>query len=116
MAPDAISKGTVRRLDPLNPLTIQLHLLSDQKVPGQLCRDGRVLMSGPGVYYVNNNAQENGDHEVHNGSRPCEWFHKIKSKERLGHFNNCHEAVAAAKKIYWKSNGCAFCARDCHTA
>ena len=65
-------------------------------------------------YYVNDNAQDNGDHEVHKNG--CVWLPKIVSKTYLGEFSNCHDAVKAAKKIYPTSDGCATCSPACHTS
>lgn len=62
-------------------------------------------------YYVNLNAQPNGDHEVH--AEGCTYMPS--AKKYLGLFSTCHGAVAEAKKTYSKSNGCYFCAPLCHT-
>ena len=62
-------------------------------------------------YYVNNNAQPNGDHEVHRDG--CNYMPI--SKTHLGAFNNCHDAVKAAKQYYAQVNGCYFCSTACHT-
>jgi hypothetical protein len=63
------------------------------------------------TYYVNNNAQLNGDHEVHTAS--CMYLPI--NKLYLGEFSNCADAVSKAKLTYWKSNGCFTCSRPCHT-
>ncbi len=65
------------------------------------------------VYYVNKNAQANGDHEVHKSD--CEWLPDPENRLRLGVFTNCWEAVAEAKKHYAQSNGCFYCSKECHT-
>ncbi len=66
-------------------------------------------------YYVNNNAQENGDHEVH--KKGCSWLDLVVSKEYLGEFSSCHGAVAKAKRDHYaKSDGCAYCCPACHTS
>lgn len=65
-------------------------------------------------YYVNDNAQANGDHEVHRAD--CYWLGLVQSKTDLGYHSGCSSAVAAAKLRYWKSNGCAYCAAACHTS
>lgn len=64
-------------------------------------------------YYVNDNAQSNGDHEVHVST--CTYFPLIKSKTYLGEHSSCVPAVAKAKTIYWQSNGCAYCCPACNT-
>lgn len=62
-------------------------------------------------YYVNNNTDNRGDHEVHKVG--C---HVMPSnKTYLGEFNNCWEAVAKAKQSFIQVNGCIHCARECHT-
>lgn len=63
-------------------------------------------------YYVNNDAQANGDHEVHKFD--CSFLPG--SRKDLGDHASCRTAVVEAKKTYWKSNGCYFCSRDCHTS
>jgi hypothetical protein len=64
-------------------------------------------------YYVNKNAQANGDHEVH--TTGCEWLPEDENRIYLGDFSNCHDAVREARKHYTQTNGCYFCSRDCHT-
>lgn len=67
-------------------------------------------------YCVNTVAQSgSGDHEVHDlnsrhGCLPAE-AHRLD----LGFFGSCQGAVLAAKRHYPKSNGCAWCARECNT-
>ena len=63
-------------------------------------------------YYVNNNAQSNGDHEVH--SEGCVYMPH--DKRFLGNYTNCGEAVAEAKKYFRQSNGCKYCCPVCHTS
>ena len=63
-------------------------------------------------YYVNDNAQVSGDHEVHLAS--CRWVDQMKSKTYLGDYSSCREAVAKAKTIYRQSDGCAQCSPACH--
>lgn len=64
-------------------------------------------------YFVNKAAQSNGDHEVH--KEGCFWLGLAHSTQDLGYHTNCQFAVAAAKVLFWQSNGCAFCAPACHT-
>lgn len=54
------------------------------------------------IYYVNKNAQSNGDHEVHKSG--CEYMPSIENRLSLVDFTNCHEAVREAKKHYSQSN------------
>lgn len=64
-------------------------------------------------YYVNKNAQNSGDHEVHRSD--CEWLPKEEHRLYLGDFSNCRDAVREAKKYYSQSDGCYYCSRECHT-
>lgn len=66
------------------------------------------------TYYVNDNAQPNGDHEVHKVG--CVWLAKVLSKTYLGDFSNCQDAVKKAKQIYVTADGCATCSPECHTS
>lgn len=63
------------------------------------------------IYYVNKEAQYNGDHEVH--QEGCIFIPA--NKEYLGEHETCKTAVAVAKLRYEKSNGCYTCCRACHT-
>jgi hypothetical protein len=65
-------------------------------------------------YHVNNNAQYNGDHEVHIES--CIYYSRIINKTYLGEYESCNEAVRAATKIHQQVNGCISCCRPCHTS
>lgn len=65
-------------------------------------------------YYVNKNAQPNGDHEVH--TENCDFLPDVLNRVYLGYFDSCEKAVTEAVKIFPQSNGCYFCARECHTS
>ena len=65
------------------------------------------------AYYVNKQAQANGDHEVHLDG--CSYMPEESNKEYLGEFDDCAGAVREAKKRHPKSNGCYWCSRGCHT-
>ena len=66
------------------------------------------------VYYVNMDAQDNGDHEVHRFD--CDYLPEQENRKYLGDFPNCIEAVKKAKEIYpATADGCAFCSPGCHT-
>ena len=65
-------------------------------------------------YYVNTNAQDNGDHEVHREG--CRVMPALANRLYLGDFAGCHAAVGAAKQHYRQSNGCIHCSPDCHTS
>jgi len=64
-------------------------------------------------YYVNKNAQANGDHEVHTAD--CTRLPLEENRIYLGDFTSCTPAVREAKKHYSQSNGCYYCAKPCHT-
>ena len=65
-------------------------------------------------YYVNKNAQSNGDHEVH--AYGCSYMPEPENRLYLGEFTSCHGAVLKAKRTYPQSNGCYYCCRPCHTS
>lgn len=65
-------------------------------------------------YYVNKNAQENRDHEVHKSG--CSRMPEPENRLYLGEFATCHGAVAAAKRIYPEADGCYYCSPACHTS
>ena len=55
-------------------------------------------------YYVNKNAQTNGDHEVHKTG--CSWLPSVNNRIYLGDFIYCSTAVNEARKHYTQVNGC----------
>lgn len=65
-------------------------------------------------YYVNDNAQSNGDHEVH--KEGCIHMPLLSNRTYLGEYTNCQDAVREAKKKHSKSNGCFYCCNACHTS
>jgi len=65
------------------------------------------------THYVNQNAQANGDHEVHRTG--CLFLPDAENRLYLGDFLTCYPAVAAARRHYHQVNGCFYCSRDCHT-
>lgn len=64
------------------------------------------------MYYVNRVAQPNGDHEVHTSD--CRFIPVESNREYLGVFDNCGDAVQAARKRFRTANGCYFCSPACH--
>jgi hypothetical protein len=64
-------------------------------------------------YYVNKNAQANGDHEVHREG--CQWLPLPANRIYLGDFLSCGSAKQEAKKYYPTADGCAHCSPACHT-
>ena len=65
-------------------------------------------------YYLNKQAQSNGDHEVH--KLGCSYLPNPENRIYLGEFPSCHGAVREAKKHYAKADGCYWCSPDCHTS
>lgn len=65
-------------------------------------------------YYVNQNRQPNGDHEVHTYN--CTHGPAEHNRTYLGEFASCHPAVREAKRTYPTANGCYYCANACHTS
>lgn len=65
-------------------------------------------------YYVNTNAQPNGDHEVHK-EVGCPTPADPKNRKYLGDFSSCVGAVAEAKKHYPTADGCKHCSPECHS-
>ncbi len=65
-------------------------------------------------YYVNDRAQANGDHEVHQQS--CSYLPAAENRTYLGDFGDCREAVREARRRHPQSNGCYWCADACHTS
>lgn len=64
-------------------------------------------------YFVNRNAQANGDHEVH--ANTCIYLPLPANRLDLGLHLSCASAVAQAKLTYRQSNGCRTCSYPCHT-
>ncbi|TAE66523.1 MAG: hypothetical protein EAZ85_15860 [Bacteroidetes bacterium] len=63
------------------------------------------------IYYVNNKADNKGNHEVHTST--CKYLPT--DRKYLGDFSNCTDAVKEAKKTYPNSDGCYYCSNACHT-
>lgn len=67
-------------------------------------------------YCVNTNAQNNGDHEVHNVDYgACHHLPEPRNRMPLGSHASCAGAVALAKRTYPTANGCAYCCAACNT-
>ena len=60
-------------------------------------------------YYVNNSAQQNGDHEVH--EEHCTYLKMAHDVEYLGMFENGIQAVAYARKFMQRQMVAIFAAR-----
>lgn len=65
-------------------------------------------------YYMNKNAQSNGDHEVH--EEGCSWMPLPQNRLGLGEHASCYTAVAEAKKVDPYADGCKHCSPACHTS
>ena len=65
-------------------------------------------------YYVNMNAQSNGDHEVHKSD--CAWLPRPENRIYVGEHASCHGAVSSARQYYTRVNGCYYCSYSCHTS
>jgi hypothetical protein len=66
-------------------------------------------------YYVNKDTSSNPNHnhEVH--TEDCTWMPSLANREYLGYFDNCTDAVQAAKgKKYSNVDGCKTCCPLCH--
>lgn len=66
-------------------------------------------------YYVNNDDTKNPNwhHEVHTEEHANQLG--IKNKKYLGYFDNCHDALAEAKKTYSDADGCIVCCTECNS-
>lgn len=64
-------------------------------------------------YYVNDNAQPTGEHEVHKAG--CSWLALARSTTALGVFSDCRGAVTKAREHYANADGCKHCCPACHT-
>lgn len=65
------------------------------------------------LYYMNDNAQWNGDHEVHRDT--CHRLPAIHNRRSLGDHYGCYSAVALAKVYDPLADGCYYCSNECHT-
>ena len=65
-------------------------------------------------FYVNQNAQNNGDHEVHRAT--CSWLPESENCQYLGDLATSQEVVREARKYYNQVNGCYYCCPETHTS
>lgn len=68
-----------------------------------------------GFYYLNKNAQETGEHEVHEAK--CEWLPEEQNCLTVGECVDGNDAVETAKILYPKVaviDGCEHCAPEAH--
>ena len=64
-------------------------------------------------YYVNDESEPNGDHEVHHEG--CRGIATTDDITHVGDHPSCHGAVVAASRFFPRVNGCAHCSPECHT-
>ncbi len=66
-------------------------------------------------YYINLNAQSNGDHEIHVPG--CGHFPQVLNALPLGVHSSCAAAKTTARQRYqgWIVDGCKHCLPECHT-
>jgi len=64
------------------------------------------------MYYVNMEAQDNGDHEVHTST--CSRLPDPENRKYLGSFTKCEDALKEARRHYTQVDGCYHCSLDCH--
>lgn len=85
-----------------------------RRVPKQRSEVPNLTPKNMARYYVNKNAQSNGDHEVH--KQDCSFLPLPENRIYLGDFTYCSSAVTEARKHYRQVNGCYYCAKPCHTS
>lgn len=64
-------------------------------------------------YYVNDQAQPTGEHEVHHSE--CSFLPSAKNMRFVGAYTSAREAVSKARLHYVNVDGCKHCIPDCHT-
>ncbi len=65
------------------------------------------------TYIANTQAQFNGDHEVHKST--CTYLPAPIHRRTLGRFATDRAALEAARRIYPRADGCAFCCPAIHS-
>lgn len=68
-------------------------------------------------FILNSNQQLNGDYEVHDKTRGCNFMPDEKNQLDLGEHSDCRGAVSLAKRKFSSTriNGCYYCCNLCHT-
>ncbi|MGR9048260.1 hypothetical protein ACQ4XT_06515 [Halobacillus faecis] len=64
-------------------------------------------------FYVNQNQQTGGEHEVH--VEGCDFMPFEQNLLELGGHDDCSNALEIARNTYEDVNGCKHCCPDCHT-
>jgi hypothetical protein len=99
--------------------TFKKHLdkkLQDKEFKAMYDEERKLLeisLKNENEYYVNKNAQSNGEHEVHKSG--CSYMPSEEHRIYLGSFRSFNDAIKEAKKYYSNLNGCYYCLRECHT-
>ena len=76
--------------------------------PGRIVQKGECVMR----FYVNKQAQPNGDHEVHREN--CYRLPSLDNRLYLGDFYSSVHALREARKYYPKADGCYYCCSEIH--
>ena len=63
-------------------------------------------------YYLNQNAQPTGEHEIHKAS--CKFLTHMSNCIKLGYFYRAYDALIAARKYYNNVDGCYYCSPEIH--
>lgn len=66
-------------------------------------------------FYVNRNKDNKGHNEVHETAANCGHHADHANRVSLGTHATCKGAVQDARRRGYNSNGCYYCANDCHT-
>jgi hypothetical protein len=64
-------------------------------------------------FYVEKNAQSNGDHVVHRAD--CAHLPAKEAIQYLGAISNCNSALKKAGQLFKQVNGCTYCSVSGHT-
>ena len=65
-------------------------------------------------FYVNKNAQPNGDYVIHRVT--CRWLPDAENRVYIGDFATSQAAVWEARNYYARVNGCYHCCPETHTS
>ena len=65
------------------------------------------------LYFVNENAQLGGEHEVHRAT--CGRLPALGNRKCLGFFENSKDALREARKYYSNVDGCYYCCPESHS-
>lgn len=91
-------------------VAVGLDRITEEDIEEEIRQVRNQVASG---YYINKNAQPNGDHEVHRLG--CAYIPDKENRIYLGNFCSCHKAISEARKHYPRVNGCYYCMAECHS-